>query len=380
MPIAIVPHGDDKKALVERFNRRMQEGGSPWGFYVAPEPPWIPPRKGQRVWRELYLAVERGDHGEACVGGFALKPQAWLVHGRERTVTDWQGPVSLGAIDNRYATMGLRMLRDMLKRQPLLYSWGHGDDEAPMVRMLRKMGWLMHPTPFLLRVCRPARFLRRNGYLRRDRARALAQDLLAISGLGSVGIHALHEARALLALGARRGVTAEVVPRFSAWADALWARVKDDYAALAIRDAATMNALVPEEHVTEEWPAPSRLRIRRAGRDVGWAVVLERALRGDPRFGDLRVGMIADTLAAPADAAAVVHAAFSHLRRRGVDLVVANQAHPRWIAGFEAAGFVALKGRRLFCASPQLEEALQPWERTREGLLLSNLDGHGPML
>ncbi|HJL18873.1 MAG TPA: hypothetical protein RMH99_24635 [Sandaracinaceae bacterium LLY-WYZ-13_1] len=377
MSIKIVPHGQDKKDLVELFNRRMREAGSPWGFYVDPEPVWIPKRQGQKVWRELYLAIE---NEEACVGGYALKPQQWRIRGEIHTVTDWQGPFSLGAIDNRYAAMGLRMVRDMLKKQPLLYSWGHGGNEEPIVQMLRKMGWLLHPTPFLFRVCRPKNFLRKNAYLRQDPKRALAQDVLAFSGLGTIGMHALHKALRVKSLKPRFGVTSEVVSEFGPWADELWERVKDDYAAIAVRDADTMNALVPDEHVTTEWPEPTRLRVRRDGRDIGWAVVVERQKEGDERFGDMRVGLVADYLADPADAAPVVHAAFAHLREVGVDMVMANQAHPGWVAGFEEAGFLQVEDRRIFCASPALEKLLQPWEETREGLFLSNMDGHGPML
>ena len=89
MAIKIGAHGDDKRDLVEVFNRRMREAGSSWGFYVEPVPRWIPKRtERQSAWRELYLAME---DDRAVVGGFALKPQRWLVRGEERTVTDWQG-------------------------------------------------------------------------------------------------------------------------------------------------------------------------------------------------------------------------------------------------------------------------------------------------
>lgn len=377
MAIRIVPHANDKKELVEAFNRRMREGGSPFGFYVDPEPRWVPKRsEAQAVWRELWLVLE---DERSVVGGYALKPQRWRIRGREHLVTDWQGPFSLGAIDNRYAALGLRMLREMRKQRPLLYSWGHGGNEEPMVQMLRKMGWLLHETPFLLRVCRPFAFLRGNAYLRRDPPRALAQDVLAWSGLGAVSIHALH---ASLRLRSRRRFSAEVeiVPSFGPWADELWERVKERYDAIAVRDAAVMNALAPAVHRHDEWPPPTRLRVERGGRTIGWALVVERQLAGDARFGDLRVGMIADYLGLPEDAGEVVHAAFAYLRGLGVDLVVANQAHPGWIAGFADAGFLVLPNRRLFCASPELERVLAPFEQTRRGLFLSNMDGHGPML
>lgn len=380
MAIKIVEHGDDKRDLVEVFNRRMREAGSPWGFYVDPHPRWIPRVvERQPAWRELYLAVEDGAAEDAVVGGFALKPQTWLVRGAERTVTDWQGPFSLGAVDRRYAALGLRMLRDMLKRQPLLYSWGHGGNEEPMVQMLKRMGWLLHETPLLVRVVHPFNFLRKNAYLRRDRAKAALQDALAWTGSGALGIHALHKARRARSLR-RFSATPEVVPTFGAWVDELWERSKHRYDALAVRDAASMNLLVPADHRTDEWPAPTRLRVTKGGRTLGLAVTVERRLSEDPRFGDLRVGMIADCFGLPEDAGEIVHAAFDQLRAAGVDLVVANQAHPGWVGAFADSGFLVLPARRLFCAAPELERALAPFDQTRRGLLVSNLDGHGPIL
>lgn len=376
MPIKIVPHAEDKKELVERFNRRMRDGGSPWGFYVDPDPRWVPPRAGQKTWRELYLALE---NDEAVVGGFALKPHEWRIGGEPRTVTDWQGPFSLGAIENRYAALGLRMLRDMLERHPLLYSWGHGGNEEPMVQMLRKMGWMMVETPFLFRVVHPFHFLRKNRHLRGHLAGALLSDALAWSGAGTIGLTALHAA--LRARSLKR-FTAEpvVADAFTPWADGVWERARTRYDAIAVRDAATLDALVPRSHDTEEWPPPTRLRVERRGELLGWATVVDRSLEGDARFGDLRVGMIADYLGVPEDAGEIVHAAFAFLRDAGVDLVIANQAHPAWIAGFIESGFVALEGRRIFCASPGLEAALAPFEQVRRGLFLSNMDGHGPIL
>ncbi len=61
-----------------------------------------------------------------------------------------------------------------------------------------------------------------------------------------------------------------------------------------------------------------------------------------------------------------------------VDLIVSNQAHPGWQAAFEGSGFLLLPDRRLLAMSPGLSEALAPIDETRQGLHLTNLDGHGP--
>jgi hypothetical protein len=371
MATNIVPHAPELRDAVDAFNKRMRAGGSRWGFYTEPVPDWIPKRPGQPVWREYYLAVEDQN---IVRGGYALKPQEWLIHGTPQIVTDWQGPFSEGAVAPKYGTLGLRMVRDMLKKRPLLYSWGHGGDEEPVVQMLRKMEWLLHPTPFCLRILEPKRFLRMNAYLRKTAKRRLQLDALAFSGLGSLGLHAMHAAlrlrvpRPLFAQG-------ELVPRFDEWADALWDRAKGDYAALAVRNAAMMNALCPEHG----WPPAMRLKVSRGGDVVGWALLMDTPMRADARFGDLRVGSVVDCFSALADAPYVVAAATRELARRGVDLVVSNQAHPGWANAFAANGYLILKNRRIFAASPPLKQALEPFAHTAQGLHLTNMDGHGPM-
>lgn len=371
MSIRILPHAAQHAPAVERFNRRMAEGGSPWGFYVDPQPDWIAPRPGQTVWREYHLAVD--DDGEVR-GAFALKPQDWWVQGRTEVVTDWQGPFSEGSVNVQYNTLGLRMIRDMLKKRPLLYSWGHGGNEQPVVQMLQKMGWVMHQTPFCLLILKPSRFLRLNALLRTSAARRLAFDIAAVTGVGHLLLKAMH-----LALRLRHGrrfrAEAVEVAEFGPWADALWERCKDRYSALAWRDAASMNALLP----AGAWPPGIRLRVDRAGQTIGWAVVMDTQMRGEHRFGDLRVGSVVDCLADPADTGDVVAVATRFLRQRGVDIVVSNQAHPAWAGGFAQNGYAVLPDKRMFAPSPALRALLEPFDETARGLHLTNMDGHGPM-
>lgn len=375
MATQIVPHGPEWRDAVEAFNQRMHAGGSRWGFYPDPVPSWIPkdPRKPEPpVWREYHLAVE---DGQTVRGGYALKPQRWLIRGRTHQVTDWQGPFSEGAISPKFGTLGLRMVRDMLQKQPLLFSWGHGGTGEPIVQMLQKMDWLIHATPFCFRVLRPKRFLRLNAFLRTSRKRCLQLDALAYSGLGTLGVLAAHAALRLRTPKAFR-TRAEIVPQFDAWADELWERRKGEYAALAQRDASMMN------HLASPWGWPSciRLKVLRGDRVAGWALLMDTVMRADPRFGDLRVGSVIDVFGGLDDAPYVVAAATRELKRRGPDLIVSNQAHPAWIRAFAANGYLVLRDRRLFVASPQLREALSPFAETRDGLHLTNMDGHGPMM
>jgi len=370
--IEVVPYAPEHVEAVKAFNRRMRAGGSEWGWYEDSVPDWLAPQPGQRVWREYYLVVE---DSEAVRGGFALKPQDFLIQGEPHVVTDWQGPVSEGVVNSHYNTVGLRIFREMLKRRPVLFSWGHGGYERELPRFLRSLGFFMYDTPFCLRVVRPARFLHRNRYLRSTAARRIGLDLLAGSGLGWLGLRGMHAALDLARRGARVRADAEPVDDFGEWSNALWADVSGDYSVIAVRDAEVMNALVP----AQGWPQCRRLRVRRGGQDLGWVVVMESQLSGDVRFGDLRVGVLVDMLARPSDAASVIAAGYRQLAAQGVDLVFANLSHPAWVEGCARNGFLVLRKRRLFAASKPLQQLLEPVSGTMPGLHLTNMDGHGPM-
>jgi hypothetical protein len=371
MPIRVVPHSLEHQRAVQAFNLRMREGGSKWGFYADPEPDWIPKRDGASAWREYHVAVDDDGHVR---GGYALKPQRWLIRGQEEWVSDWQGPFTEGAVDLRYSALGLRMIRDMLKKYPLLYSTGHGGDEEPVVQLLRSLGWKLHPMPFCLRILRPYRFLRHNAYLRRSKARALALDALALTGLGAVGIGGLHAVLALKHSRSRPRATATVVDEFAGWTDEIWRASRSSYSCLAVRDSAMMNALLPRTG----WPGGTRLKIEREGRAIGWAVVHAKRMLDEPRFGSLYVAQISDCFAAPADAPEVIAATHEHVAALGVDLVCSNQSHSAWVDAFRRAGYVVMQRRRLFAASPQLQARMEPFDTTAAGLHLTNMDGHGP--
>jgi len=371
MAIKVVPYKAEHESAVDAFNQRMLEGKTGWGWYGESVDAWLPEREGKKTWREHYLALD--DEGEVR-GAYAHKCHEWRIRGEDVPVADWQGPVSEGLLEPRFATLGLRLLREMLKRYPVLYSWGHGGNESRLLQMIRSLKWLVHETPFCLKVLHPFRFLRRNTYLRQSPPKRLALDLLAFTGAGWIGLKLLHLA---LKMRGRRHTRAEaeVVPRFDSWADTIWDSCKDDYHALARRDAATMNDLIPEDG---RWPKGIRLRITRDGQDIGWAVVLDNPLTDDPRFGDLRVGCIADCLARPEDAGSVIAAATRFLEKRGVDLIGSNQSHPEWVGAFAAEGYVVLEGRRCFAVAPAFQKILEPFDETRQGLHLTNMDGHGP--
>lgn len=370
MAIRVTKHTKEFRAAARDFNKRMHDAGSRWGIYLEPEADWLVGQPSEKVWREHYVAV---DETGSVHGGFVLKPQEWLIRGETQIVTDWQGPVSEGSVDSRYVLLAMRMMREMTKLYPAVYSWGHGGSDQPMLQMVRKMNWPMHETPFCLLIVKPYRFLRLNRYLRGKKLQRFILDVMAVSGVGYVAVRTIqlfNRLRPHKHFSAR----AQTFDQFEEWADDLWDTCKDKYDAIALRDSASMNRLAPEGN----WPPVTRLRIEKDGTTIGWALVLNTKMSSDARFGDLHVGSVVDCLADPDHSGEVVWACTQFLKEKGVDIVVSNQAHPKWVQGFSANGYLLLPRRRLFVMSPALRQMLEPFDETAKGLHLTNMDGHGP--
>jgi hypothetical protein len=199
-------------------------------------------------------------------------------------------------------------------------------------------------------------------------------DALAITGLGALGIRALHAASVIRHAGARAEASASVVEEFGDWTDDIWRSSSASYECIAVRDRAMMNRLLPRTG----WPGGMRLKIESRGRVVGWSVVHAKRMHNDARFGALYVAQISDCFASPGDAYDVIAATHAYVASLGVDLVCSNQSHPAWTDAFQKCGYLALPGRRIFAVSPQLQARMEPFETTVRGLHLTNMDGHGP--
>lgn len=366
MGIAIEPYGEEHIPAVRAFNARLSAAGVD-GEMRFPEHPlteWLPHLPGRRIYQEPFVALDDG----AVRGGFILKHQEFSFRGEARAIAHYRLPLSEGIVDRRYAGLGIRMLRSALQKQPLLFALGMGGFEQPLPRMLKAMGWRMTAVPFHFRVTRPFRFLRGMRALRGTALRRMLLDAAAFSGAGWAGL----QVSQWRAGGRGASGAVEICDRFGPWADALWEKSNYGYGLAAVRDRAALELLYPAAS-----PRFVRLQVRRGPMTAGWAVVLDTRMRGHKQFGDLRVGTIADCLAAPENAALVVRAAARELEARGVDLIISNQAHGAWTKALRAAGFLSGPSNFLFAASPRLAELLEPFDLSE--IHMNRGDGDGPV-
>lgn len=337
--ITFVPYTPEWRGAVAEFNGRIATSGFEFPTEFA---------------GEATLAVEDGLHVR---GAYILRKQSFSLGGEPAVVAHYRLPLSEGTVNRTYAMLGVQLLRHALQRQPMLYAIGMGGLDRPLPRMLRAAGWTLHLVPFHFKVVHPYAFLRQIRPLRRTVARRLALDTLAFSGLGWLALR-------LLQPGVSATGTAKTASLFGGQEDRLWEVCLESYPTLARRDSATLNELYGEARF-------HRLRVG----ESGWVVMLDTQMKDDPYFGNLRLGSIVDGMALPGQTGEVVREATAFLERRGVDLIVSNQAHRSWVEALEAARFRPGPSNFVFAASKALTARIGDWNLIH----MNRGDGDGPI-
>ncbi len=368
MPIVIQPYREEHQLAVGEFNQRLIAGGADPNlvFFTRAQPQWLPQFDGAKLYQEFFVALEDG----VVRGGYALKYQDFSVaDGTVHNVGYYHHPISESIINNSFAALGGMLLKHAMNRSPLLYCLGMGGYDRPLPKMLVRLGWAHFAVPFYFKIIRPNRFLREMQALRISPSRRAMLDLAAFTGAGWVGVKTIQAFRTLSAPKSA-AFTVEKVKEFSGWVDPLWERAKSGYAMTAVRDSQTLRTLYPASI-----PHLTRLRIRRNGEDIGWAVVGER-LKSE-KYGEMRVGSIVDCCAQPEDALPVITAASAALVEHGMDLIVSNQSHQLWARALENAGFLNSSSNFIFAAGKKLSALLEPFAERQPYLHFTRADGDG---
>jgi hypothetical protein len=367
MPIVIEPYQKQHESAVEAFNLRLRAATSDPDlvFYKRAEPAWLPQIPESSLYNRFFVALEDG----VVRGAYALKYENFYVSGSEYSVACYHHPLSEGIINRSYASVGGLLLRDALRREPMLYALGMGGYDRPLPKMLRALGWTLYDVPFFFKVLHPYRFLREMEAIRKSVWKRLLMDAGAFSGTGWAAIKAVQSLKKLRLLRPD-SVTAEEVKDFSGWTEPLWLEAKDDYRMTPVRDSQVLARLYPSDdtHLT-------KLCVKRQGGPIGWAVVGER--RKDAKYGAMRVGSLVDCWAHPQDARLIVRAAVSALEQKGMDLIVTNQSHHAWGRAVEQSGFFRAGSNFIFAASRKLSALLGPLDLVLPASHVTRANGDG---
>lgn len=368
------PDTPEARAAAGRFNERLRaQGVTEFALGLNPFSQVYPEHPDAAIWQQYFLALDAAADGTLeARGGYLLQYQRY--QGPDGTwPRGWlRIPISEGIINKAHLMVGPQMLRDAMKREPRLCSLGMGGIKRPLPRMMAALGWLVHEVPFHFRVLHPHRFFREARILRRSRALTLACDALAWTGAGWLGARAA-QLRAPLP-SSIKGVQVTCEDDFGSWADEVWEKSAPHYRFVGERTGRLLRTLYP---VTD--PRWIRLTVRKDSTVLGWALLLCTDCRGHKQFGNLRLGSIADCLAPPEHALAVVSAASAELQRRGADLLVTNQTHGEWNAALHRSGFVKGPSNFVFAVSPKQATTLFPDGPKFDEVHMNRGDGDGPI-
>lgn len=369
MGLEIENYTKDMENAVKDFNKRLNAGGSHHRYNEKYIPKWLPKIDNRRIYQDCFLAVEN----ETVRGAYMLKQQDYFINGNILSIADYHYPVSEGIINKKYSLVGVHMIMDALKRQPLLYGLGMGGYEESLPRMLAAMGWSMFSVPFYFKIINTYKFLKNITYLRKTILRKVLLNVLAYSGLGCITI------KVIQLLSNKNNIknnstSFELVNDFSSWADDVWNVCKNFYSMIAVRDSTTLKILYPINN--EKF---MRLKILNKNKIIGWAVVIDTQMTNHKQFGAMRVGSIVDCLAVPEDSSKVIASATKYLSNRGVDIMVSNQEHASWGSALINAGFLKGPSNYLFAASKELTKLIQPIDVNKANIHLNRGDGDGPI-
>lgn len=370
MSSRIVAYEPAHVPAVQRFNAKLKAGGCAYTFPESPIPAWLPRTEGQSLYQEHFLVFD----GSEVHGGYILKHQDFVVGGRAMSIGNFQLPLSEGVVDGRFAAVAIQLLRDALRRQPLLYSLGLGSLSEPVTRMLAAMHWTVRPVPFFFYVCNASRFLRGLSFVRKTALRRLALDAIAATGLGTLGVRLLQNPRKIRRAMQRPVVSARV-DRFGPDADALWEGVRSEFSLSAIRNCEVLARLYDRPGGRDF----IKIRVDENGALRGWAVLLATPMVNHKYFGNLRLGTIVDALCTSHYEAALVSAAVETLQQDQVDLIISNQSYAPLGQALTELGFRSGPSNFFFAASPQLAALLNPTEQSLPRAHLTRGDGDGPI-
>jgi hypothetical protein len=356
-------------AAIDRLNQRFEERGIVDRVY--PESASTPAlARGDAMSQELYVAAD----DEEIRGGVWLHEHEFFEHGRSFRAGWLKYPVGESLINREYGGVPGAMLLTTMRRQPEIMALGMGQRTAPFTQLLASLGWGIIDVPFYAAAIRPSRVLRYLPPLRKSAPLKLIAGLLSFTGLANLALVPLSLRRRTALNPLLEGVEVHVEKQFGAWADETWKEAHAQYGFIARRDADMLNLFY------RNYPHVTRLRVTRNGQNIGWVCTTmadPKTEAGRREFGGLCVGLIADGLGVPANAAALTAAATRYLTDQGADLVVTNQIHSAWTAPLKAMGFLQRPTNFFFGYSKKIAARLN--EAIAEGgLFLNRGDCDGP--
>src|SRR5215469_1926262 len=166
-------------ASVKALNDRLKQHNIIHQLTTQPESPSLTGALSE-IEHQHYLALD----GDIVRGGYTLIFQNALVARELKRLAFLQLPLSEGIIDQKYSGVGFFLLKDALRRAPLLFGLGMGGFQQPLPKLFRILGAHLGEIPFFVRVRNARSFLRNLRSLHRRPVLSFGAGVLGVTGLG----------------------------------------------------------------------------------------------------------------------------------------------------------------------------------------------------
>jgi hypothetical protein len=365
----VVSYSESHVNAVRRFNQRLEDGGSDHSFPEDPAPEWIPASLDTDVSQKLFVATD----GDEVRGGYILKTQPFRLNGSTVRIGNLRYPLSEGIVSARYRAVGLRLIRDAMRRQPFLYGLGMGSDQSPVARLMSSFNWSLLDVPFLFKVLRPFEFLANLQYVNDKPKYRIARDFLLYTGVGGL-LRMVGPLKRFMRGGlATTRAEGEKVSSFGPWAGDVWRAGKQQFQLVGRRTASECNPIY--DHFSDV----DIIKVRKSGDVVGWAATTCTQMFDNKYFGSMRVGSIADGFALPGHEGDVVAAAERHVCTSGAAVVVSNQMSRFWHQALSDQGYFVGPTNFFLSLSPDLADRFEDLDIASRQFHFNRGDGDGPI-
>jgi hypothetical protein len=346
-------------AAYARFAERVggAAGAMAFGYYGASEGVTI----------ERRLLIDDQGSSPVVIGAVTTKLQDYVLAGERVRVAVATYPVSLGAVEPRYAMAGMLVFRKLLEAHPLNILLGMGPpDASPTARLSQMLGWQVSPVPYLFM---PMRL----GPLAAKQLAERPALAAAARAIGAFGLTAPIEWFMRAGVG-RSDLATDQVAAFGADLDRWWAGYADEVGFSLVRDSRQMNAMFPGQV-----SAFRRFLFRRDGEVVGYAVLLVPPPEEAIRARGVNLVSVVEFCARQEALGAAAKSLARMLWGQRADAAIVNQSYGPALKALQSVGFRPRTTGTYLAASPQLQARLDAARIGLDRMVISLADGDGPI-
>ena len=368
MAYFIKESNQDNADLIHDFNKDLEDHKI---SFRLPVPINRHSRTDDFIYERSFILTENKTTVRA---GYTLKCQWFKVNDTLLHIRYYYRPVSAGIFNKKYNVCGVLLVNDAQKRYPNIFSLGMGGASEALPKLLKGLNWNIQKVPFFFKVCHPLTFLKNIRYLKGTKLKSFIIMLVANSGLGWLCIKFFFLIVSLFYIRLKKEpyIVAEKIEVFDQDLNSVWENAKQYSSFIAVRNCEYLKTLYSDKRFI-------KLKFFDDNEVVGWSICLCTKLYDHKQFGYMKLGSIVDCLALKGYEKSIINRTSQMLKKKGVDLIVSNQAQIFWKNALKMNSFINGPSNFIFASSKVLSDKLKGNIQLRGHIHLTRGDGDGPI-